>query len=291
MWCFWLYLILTLTATLLIVDLLIVILSYSMCWYEYANSAPQLVENRFTGKSLRLVGSVLLQEIFFNLLTVLVLPFGLLDPRRHPVNRGETPVLLLHGLFNNRASWFWVKRRLRRQGFNNIVTINLSSWHNEEVLTELVAKKVDELRHRLGVNQVHMVSHSMGGIIARNFIQLRGGAAKVDRCVFLGSPHLGSKLAPFALSPLGRILIPGSGFLHRLAQAPTPEGVKFINIYSRKDNMILPNSNACLPWGDAVELNGLGHTALIYRKPALDAVVTALQGAVDTCTTNDQPVC
>jgi len=281
MWCFWLYLILTIAAVLLAVDLLIVILSYSMCWYEYANSDPQLVENRFSGKSLRMVGSVILQETFFNLLTLLALPFGLLDPRRHSVTRGETPVLLLHGLFNNRASWFWLKRTLRKQGYNNIVTINLSSWHNEEVLTELVAKKVDELRHRLGVNQVHLVCHSMGGIVARNFIQLRGGAAKVDRCIFLGSPHSGSKLAPFALSPLGRILIPGSDFLRRLAQAPPPEGVKSTCVYSRKDNMILPNSSACLPWGETVALNNMGHTGLIYRKPALDAVVAALRDAAE----------
>ena len=276
MWCFWFYLIMAIVALLLTLDLLIVVLSYTMCWYEYANSEPHLVEKRFRGKTLRMACSVIFQETFFNLVTVLVLPFGLLNPRRHPTQRGETPVLLLHGLFNNRASWFWMKRKLRKQGFNNIATINLSAWHNEEVLTELVAKKVDELRHRLGVNKVHLVGHSMGGIIARNLIQHRGGASKIDRCIFLGTPHSGSKLAPFALSPLGRILIPGSDFLRRLAEAPAPEGVSVTNIYTAKDNMILPHSNAALPWGDALELDGLGHTALIYRKPALIAVVTAL---------------
>jgi triacylglycerol esterase/lipase EstA (alpha/beta hydrolase family) len=277
MWCFWVSVILTIVTILLTVDLLIVILSYSMCWYEYANAAPQLVAKRFTSKSLRMLFSVILQETCFNLLTLLVIPFGLFNPRRQPEHRGETPVLLLHGLFNNRASWFWLKKKLRRQGFNNIVTINLSSWHSEEVLTELVAKKVDELRHQLGVNKVHLVCHSFGGIIARNFIQQRGGAAKIDHCICLGSPHLGSKLAPFALTPLGRMLIPGSDFLHRLAAAPLPERVKFTNIYSRKDNMVLPYTNACLPWGENIELDGLGHTALIYRKSARDAVIAALQ--------------
>ncbi len=272
----WLSLILMLLVTLLLIDLLVVILSYSMCWYEYANSSPQLLNQRSSGKNLRMVLSVICQETFFNFLTLMVLPFGLLNPRRHPSQRGETPVLLLHGLFNNRASWFWLKLRLRRQGYQNIVTINLSSWHNEEVLTELVAKKVDELRHRLGVNKVHLVCHSMGGIIARNFMQLRGGANRIDRCIFLGSPHHGSKLAPFALSPLGRGLIPGSDFLRRLTAAPPPDGVRVTNIYTTKDNMVLPNSNAQLPWGEAVELNRIGHTALIYRKPALDAVVAAL---------------
>jgi pimeloyl-ACP methyl ester carboxylesterase len=274
---FWLTTILTLLGILLILDLLVVILSYSMCWYEYANAEPQLMENRFKASSLRLLLTVTLQEIFFNYLTILALPFGLFQPRRHPQQRGETPVLLLHGMFNNRASWFWFKWTLRKQGINNIATINLSSWHNEEVLTELVAKKVDELRHRLGVDKVHLVGHSMGGIIARNYMQLRGGASKIDRCIYLGVPHLGSKLAPFAVSPLGQLLIPGADFLERLAVAPPPAGVKVTNIYTLKDNMVLPNSNALLPWGESIALDRLGHTALIYRKPALAAVLQALK--------------
>ncbi|MCK4690776.1 MAG: alpha/beta fold hydrolase [Desulfuromonadales bacterium] len=277
MWSIWLTLFLVIFTLFLALNLLVVILSYSMCWYEYANSAPQLMERRFSSRSLRMVLSLIAQETFFNVLTLLVIPFGLINPRRHPRQRGETPILLLHGLFNNRASWFWFKRFLRKEGFNNIATINLSSWHNEEVLTELVAKKVDELRHRLGVDKVHLVSHSMGGIIARNFIQLRGGAGKVDRCICLGSPHFGSKLTPFTLAPLGNVLIPGSQFLQRLTAAPAPTGVRMTNIYTTKDNMILPNTNTRLPWGEAVELDGMGHTGLIYRQAALRAVSTALK--------------
>jgi len=277
MWSIWLTLFLVIFTLFLALNLLVVILSYSMYWYEYANSAPQLMERRFSSRSLRMVLSLIAQETFFNVLTLLVIPFGLINPRRHPRQRGETPILLLHGLFNNRASWFWFKRFLRKEGFNNIATINLSSWHNEEVLTELVAKKVDELRHRLGVNKVHLVSHSMGGIIARNFIQLRGGAGKVDRCICLGSPHFGSKLTPFTLAPLGHVLIPGSQFLQRLRAAPAPSGVRMTNIYPTKDNMTLPNTNTRLPWGEAVELDGMGHTGLIYRQAALRAVSTALK--------------
>lgn len=277
MWCFWSALILALFIIFVALNLLVVVLTYSMCWYEYANANPKLIDARFKSRSVRMSLSLILQETCFNILTLLIMPFGMINPRRHPKVRGETPVLLLHGLFNNRASWFWFKAFLRRQGINNIATINLSSWHNEEVLTELVAKKVDELRHRLGVDKVHLVCHSMGGIIARNYIQLRGGEGKVDCCVILGSPHRGSKLTPFAIAPLGRVLVPGSEFLRRLNSAPAPQGVKFTNIYTRKDNMVLPNSHTQLPWGEAVELDGMGHTGLIYRRPALAAVSAALR--------------
>lgn len=271
-----------LLTTLLIVDVVVVVVSYSMCWYEYANANPQLMTQRFSTKNMLMTTSLMLQELFFNYITVLSMLFGFWPQRQKAEIQGETPVLLLHGLFNNRASWFWLRLALRRNGFHNIVTMNLSSWHTEERLTELVAKKVDELRHGLGVEKVHLIGHSMGGIIARNFIQLRGGAAKIDRCVCLGSPHAGSKLAPFTVTTLGKVLVPNSDFLKRLAEAPVPEGPQMTCIYSSKDNMVLPVESARLHWAENILLDGMGHTSLIYRKPALKAVISALQDVTST---------
>jgi pimeloyl-ACP methyl ester carboxylesterase len=263
---------------LLIFDLLVVLLSYNICWYEYSNANPALADKRFNSSNLKLVVALIFPEIFFNFITLAAIPFGLVNVRRcRTLQRGKTPVLLLNGLFDNQASWFWFKWQLKQQGFKNVVTINLSSWHNEEVLTELLAKRVDELRHQLGVNKVHLVGHSMGGIIARNYIQLRGGKDKVERFVCLGSPHQGSKLATLSVAPLGKLLIPNSDFLQRLNAAPVPENIQLTNIYTNKDNMILPNTNNHLSWGKAIELDGMGHTSLIFRKPAIDATIAALK--------------
>lgn len=269
--------ILTALLLLLLAESLVVILSYSMCWYEYANSNPLLMAERFRPRSLWLAVALISQEIYFNFLTLLLLPFGLWAPRKPPQFNGETPVLLLHGLFINRAGWFWFKWALRRRGFRNLVTINLSSYHNEETLTEQVAKRVDELRHSLDVEQVHLVGHSMGGVIARNYLQLRGGENKVDRCVCLGTPHAGSKLSPFALTPLSNVLVPNSEFLTRLAAAAPPQQAKLVNIYSSKDNMVVPASSAHLDWVDNIILDRIGHTGLLYRRESIEAVATALR--------------
>lgn len=267
--------------SIILFDLLVVLLSYSICWYEYSNADPSLVNRRFTWKNIKLIFTLVFPEVFFDFITLCAIPFGLLFRNNQSTQRGETPVLFLHGLFVNQACWFWFKRRLQQQGFNNFATMNLSSWHSEEVLTELVAKRVDELRHQLGVNKVHLVGHSMGGMIARNYIQLRGGNDKVDQLVCLGTPHQGSKLATFSMNPLGKLLIPNSDFLQRLNSAPIPEDLKLTNIYTNKDNMVLPNSNNHLPWGTAVELDNMGHTSLIYRKAPIDATITALKKPVD----------
>ncbi len=257
-------------------NLLIVSLSYIIYWYEYSNAHPDSVVDRFSWKNLKLIITLIIPEVFFNSISIMLIPCGFC--RSKPtMQRGETPILLLHGLFVNQSCWFWLKRQLRRQGFRSIATINLTGWHNEETLTELLAKRVDELRHQLGVNKVHLVGHSMGGMIARNYIQLRGGEDKVDQLICLGSPHHGSKLATFAIAPLGKLLIPDSDFLQRLNSAPIPDKVQLTNIYTNKDNMVLPNSSNHLPWGTAVELDRIGHTALIYRKESIAATISALK--------------
>ncbi len=265
--------------TILVLNMLAVLLSYSVYWYEYSNTNPGSVDNRFTWKNLKLIITLAVPEVFFNFISFMLIPVGLINRKNQAIQRGETPILLLHGLFINQACWFWFKYQLRQQGFKNIVTMNLSAWHNQETLTELLAKQVDELRHQLGVNKVHLVGHSMGGIIARNYVQLRGGEDKVDQLVCLGSPHHGSKLATFSTVPLGKLLLPDSDFLQRLNGAPIPEAVHLTNIYTNKDNMVLPNASNHLSWGEAVELDGIAHTSLLYRKPALAATIAALKKA------------
>ena len=256
---------------------LIVLLSYAIALYEAASTDPLLVENRFAPSQIWLAIKLMVTETVFLAITVLLHPLGWIPLKEHPrASQQRTPIILIHGLFHNRACWFWMKFCLRRKGFTNLVTINLPPWKNVESLTERLVTKVDELRVTEGFDRVHLVGHSMGGIIARNYVQLRGGATKVDRCILLGSPNLGSKLAPFAVSQLGRLLMPGSDFLKRLAQTPLPAEVTMVSIFSRHDNMVLPPSNARLEGGTNEEIRGMGHSSLLYHPRAINTVVEFL---------------
>ena len=122
----------------------------------------------------------------------------------------------------------------------------------------------------------------MGGIIARNYIQLRGGENKVEKCIFLGTPHAGSKLTPFALSPLSNALAPKSDFLERLAATLPSSQIKMTNIYSSKDNIVVPAISAHLEWLDNIILDRIGHTGLLYRRKSIEAVASALGSTDET---------
>jgi triacylglycerol esterase/lipase EstA (alpha/beta hydrolase family) len=143
-------------------------------------------------------------------------------------------------------------------------------------MVDALAESVTLVRHATSADRVHLVGHSMGGILARCYLQRPEGAAAVVSCVTLGSPHLGSRLAPFAVSRHGRELRPDSPLLAALNAVPLPDGVHFTAIYSRHDNIILPPEHARLAGADNVELAGLGHTTLLFSSRAAAVVAAAL---------------
>ncbi len=256
---------------------LTVLLSFCVAWYERANSRPDLIDRRFTTRGLCLAIWLLIQETVCLLLTVLMRPLGWTTPQLQttlPCTR--PPVILLHGLFQNRSCLFWLQYRLKRAGYQQVVSINTSPWRDMEILTEGLAKKVAELRIRLRADKVLLVGHSMGGLIARNYVQHRGGTAYVQGMVTLGAPHHGSKLAPFALSPMGRTLLPGSEFLNHLNSIPWPEETPAISIYARYDNIVLPAESSRMEGARIKELDGMGHMALLFHPRSLQAVIDAL---------------
>jgi len=268
----------TLICVLLALSSLTVLLSYTVAWYELANLQPSLLEKRFVPGNLWLTARLLAQESLLVFLTVLVYPLGWLLPGERLQRHGDGPViLLLHGLFHNRACWWLVKSRLRGHGYRNLHTLNLPPWKDIEVLTEMIAKKVDLLRHQLGVEQVVLVGHSLGGLLARNYLVRRGGANKVAGLIQLGTPNQGSKLAPFAISRLARQLMPGSVFLAGLKVEGLPAEVPVTSIYSRHDNIIIPFHNSRLEGAREEELQGCGHVCLLFSPGAFAPLLGALR--------------
>lgn len=264
---------------IILLTALSVLLSYTLAWYERANAAPDLIDRRFTARGFGLSLWLMTQELACLLLTLLLRPFGWRTQRLQPARAaaGKRPVILLHGLFQNRSCLFWLALRLRCAGLRHVYSINTPPWRDIETLTEVLAKKIDEIRLALQVDEVDLVGHSMGGLIARNYVQHRGGAPKVRRLVTLGSPHLGSKLAPFAISKMGRSLLPGSEFLRRFNQGDWPATTCATAILTRHDNIVLPTDYARLNGANIIELDGMGHTALLFHPRALQAVVDALR--------------
>lgn len=70
------------------------------------------------------------------------------------------------------------------------------NWRKSNVETAVLLKqKIDEVKEICSCDKVDLVAHSMGGLVARQYIQSDAYERDVDQLIFLGTPHLGAPKA------------------------------------------------------------------------------------------------
>ena len=196
----------------------------------------------------------------------------------------RVPVLLVHGLVDNRSIFAVMRRSLRRRGFASVC-----SWNYSPLLRD-VAQAADDLGAHIericaqtGHDRVHVVGHSLGGLIARHYVQRQGGDRRVDSLVTLGTPHGGSVLAHALPTPLVRQLRPGSTLLQELAEPVDRCDTRITAVYSDLDQLVLPTSAGRCDHPDLgarnVLVRGVGHMSLPIHRGVLDEVALTLAGA------------
>lgn len=173
-------------------------------------------------------------------------------------------VLLVHGLDEPGDIWDDLAPALDDAGH----VVARFEYPNDQA----IARSADRLMAALrafgdaGVDRIDIVGHSMGGLVARDALT-RPGVERatwvpVGTLVMVGTPHLGSALAPFrGVAELrdraqryaqgeatleesldfasdgdggaGRDLAPGSAYLDDLNARPRPEGVRLVCVVGR----------------------------------------------------------
>lgn len=69
-------------------------------------------------------------------------------------------------------------------------------WRKSNVETAVLLKqKIEDVKGICGCGKVDLVAHSMGGLVARQYIQSGAYEGDVDQLIFLGTPHLGAPKA------------------------------------------------------------------------------------------------
>jgi pimeloyl-ACP methyl ester carboxylesterase len=180
-----------------------------------------------------------------NRLLGLLLPHGLTD---------EKPlVILMHGLDSNRTHWSALAALLGEQGYQ----VAYFSYPSDQPLAdsaEMFGKEIIALRDQHPNLRINIVAHSMGGVVARAFIEGDSYAGGIDRLIMLGSPNHGSRWSNFrfaleleehyylwkneptwsptwiitdGLGEAGRDLHPDSKFLRELNEKPRREDVHY----------------------------------------------------------------
>lgn len=200
-------------------------------------------------------------------------PFGMSAPRRSTPRKSEQrTVVLVHGYLANRSTLLPLAGYLRWRGFPQVLTFNYRS--SDGVEQGAIALR-DYLRRHVRGGRIDLVCHSLGGLVARVYLQELGGARRVDRCITLGTPHQGTYNSYWVASRVGRELRPDSALLARLrASRQRASGVRLLSIVAGSDNLVVPRVFAAHE--EVVRIPALGHVGMLFSPHVLQLVADRL---------------
>ncbi len=192
----------------------------------------------------------------------------------------KRPIILIHGLWNTSAIFKNILNRLDyydveyyaptlEHYFGRISIIDLA-----ESLDELITKKYGNER------EIDILGFSMGGIIARYWINKLYGYLKTKRFISIGSPHRGTltaQLVPTILFKGISEMKINSSLLKELSEYDYfLKKIDCISFYTKWDFMVFPGWRANLPVGKKYRLNIYKHRNLVRNPIAIDAIVNSI---------------
>lgn len=181
---------------------------------------------------------------------------------------GEDVVVLLHGLFATAG----VLRPLREHIEHATGAHTASFTYGPVPGVAAVAERLANLVQRLpsGV-RIHLVGHSMGGLIARWYVQEIGGDPRIVQTVSMASPFFGTRHARLLPTGAGRDIKPESAVLRRLAETlHVATSIPHLNIVAADDTVV--TELAALEVGELLVIEDSGHNGLLYDPRVAEVV-------------------
>lgn len=145
------------------------------------------------------------------------IPVSWFDPISSEITekqKNEIPVLLVHGWLHNSSAWHRFKQELLKDNPDRLVfTIDLGAnpFVNsiEGTYQKKLSAKIQEIKALTNANKIHLVGHSMGGMVSSVYAcnqASKENGVKVESLVTIGSPLEGTPLAKIALDRCGRAM-------------------------------------------------------------------------------------
>ncbi len=182
-------------------------------------------------------------------------------------------LVLVHGLWDTPQVFSGLTNHLCRDDL--VVFAPNLPHHGGKVPLNTLAHDLDRLiiRRFGGKSQVEILGFSMGGLIARAWLQNLGGFLRASDFISVGSPHRGTftaQLVPSFLFPGIADMKRDSDFISELNQSShLLEQIKCRSYFCRWDLMACPGWEAVLPNGSHNLLPVLTHKDLISNPDSL----------------------
>lgn len=253
-----------------------------------------MLAHRHVPRGLRAALGDMARELTWTLVVQPLLPlYWLFGRRMAGVLQGDAaahvrPVVFVHGYAQNRADFVRIARALRRRGFAHLFGFNYPWLSSIGENAARLRRFVDEVCEECGASQVDLVCHSMGGLVAMQYVHHENGAARVARCVTIATPFRGVRWRGPILGGAAAELRSGFSFAApagaQAATAPVPDApppgtpTRMLSIYSRHDNIVHPATTSSLTdaGGRDLDVGTMGHLAILFDPAVAEAVADFL---------------
>lgn len=275
--------------TFLSLTFLYLLIVYSIRWFEYSNSNEY--KEKYTDKTIfsdfqkegykALVGFILeyvyvIAHIVLLAADYIISLFQSITPKSSSYQDTHNPIILIHGYMMRGLVMYPIKRRLNKDGYKNVYLSTYSPpWLNIDNFSLQLKDKVEFVKKETGAEKVDLICHSMGGLVALNYINNLDGAKSVNRLIALGTPFGGSKLWSFSIGRCGKEMKPGSEFLKKVSVPPAD--IKTTAIYTTFDEMVIPYEFSKLEGVNNIEMNYIGHVGLLFDSKVYKNVRESLE--------------
>ncbi len=163
-------------------------------------------------------------------------------------------VVLTHGIDSKGHDLRPLQRRLLREGFTVHAFVYAPS-DGRKPLDAAAADLAEFVRSRVPFGKrFTLIAFSMGGLVARWYLDMLGGTEHAQRLITIASPHRGSLLAWLRFTPGARQLRPGSDFLRALSarNGPVQSGqFETHSFWTPLDLMVVPPWSSRVPWASS----------------------------------------
>lgn len=180
------------------------------------------------------------------------------------VQADDHVVVFLHGLFASAGVLRPMRQRIERHARIHAAALSYPPGPG----AASVGAKLKTLLATLPEQcSIHLVGHSLGGIVARHYA-VTVDDARISSTIALATPFGGVAAASVFGFEWARDLHPDSEVLRRIRLAQPSRPIPHLSIVAGADMLGSPIAHA-LPSGDVIVLEGLGHNTVLFDRDAI----------------------
>lgn len=255
--------------------LVITLADFALAWIWRTPRAP--AQRIGAARTIRMIAAEF-WTLLFSGSRMMTYRWRLPDPAPAPA---ALPIVLVHGVLCNAGVWTGFARRLADAGIGPVYAVSYGPpLRAIGDFAQQLETCIAEALAATGAARAIVVTHSMGGLVARDHLRTlgaRGAGHRIARVVTIGAPHHGSRFASLAPGACMAQMRPGNAWIGALP--PAPADPPFVSLWSPHDSMVAPQASCVLVGAENFAFPGIGHNALLRDDAIFARVVAEIETA------------